>query len=49
MSANHRGLAPLEFLAKLKEEGVPTESQMCWPTTRACHAPSPRNRLGLEA
>ncbi|WP_337845588.1 integrase core domain-containing protein, partial [Thermus sp.] len=34
------GLAPLGFLAKLKEEGVPTESQMCWPTTCVSCPPS---------
>lgn len=29
------GLAPLEYLAKMRRESVPQESQMCWPTTTA--------------
>jgi transposase InsO family protein len=27
------GLAPLEFLARIRGESVLTESQMCWPIT----------------
>jgi transposase InsO family protein len=41
------GLAPLEFLAMLRVESVPGESQMCWPITDWA-SPSSSDKLRRE-